>query len=429
MLTQPSLAGQACPGGQHRLVTDEGDEPPWCEHCLWNLDAIEPGRFDGRLRRRLLALDRRWGFRLAMALHRSLAGREAQRPRAGASTLWLTAISGVLLAAMLLLMAFGLWLIIWYPWPAKLLGTLIVLLAFALRPRLGRLRPVLADYDEVTRDEAPALFGLIDRVAAEAGTPRPHRVVFGAEWNAFATSVGLRRTRVLMLGLPLFHCLRPQERVALLGHEMGHFANGDLRTGLLTRPATQTFGTLAGLFYPDNFAHGRGNDGLGLGLMIYLAEMVIKPLLYLVSYSCFLLHLGINMIAAREGQRAEYYADLLAARVAGSRAATTEMDVYLSAAGMMTIVGARSRAGLDWREAVEGVRTTAEPRLIRRRQLSVRHEASVLASHPPTGMRREMLARTAFDPRVRLTDAEAGRIDAELASLVERYRRAIAHSW
>lgn len=124
--------------------------------------------------------------------------------------------------------------------------------------------------------------------ASHPAPGRRYQVLLGAEWNASAATVGLRRTRVLMIGLPLFLCLRPQERVALLGHEMGHFADGDLRTSLLTRPALETFGILADLFYPSHGARGRGDDGFGL--VIYLAELVLKPLLYLASCSFFVLH-------------------------------------------------------------------------------------------------------------------------------------------
>jgi heat shock protein HtpX len=416
MLMDPAIPAQLCPQCQNKLVTDEPDEPPWCERCQWNLEAFKPDEHAGRLRRRLERLDHRWGFGLSMSLHRSLAGGRATRPGVGKASLLLAAITGALLALMLLLMAFGFWLIIGYPWPAKILGGLIVLLALLLRPRLGRLKPILANFDEVTRDEAPALFGLIDRV--------------GAEWNAFATTVGLRRTRVLLLGLPYFHCRRPQERVAVLGHEMGHFANGDLRTGLLTRPALETFGILAELLYPDHGGRARDDDLLGIGFVIYLAESVLKPVMYLVSYLFFLAHLGTNMIGARQSQRAEHYADELAARVAGSEAAASDLDLDLSPTGMVTVLGARSRAGLSWREGVEQARADGLARLPRRRQLSLRREASVFASHPPTGLRRELIAQGPHhDARVVLTEAEAERIDAELAGLEKRYRRTIAHSW
>lgn len=286
-----------CPRCQNHLVTDEPNEPAWCMHCRWNLEAFQPERHSGWVRRRFKTLEHRWGYRLSLALHRSLEGeRAASRPGLSRATLLLGAITGALLALMLLLMAFGFDLIIWYPWPGKVLGTLIVLLALLLRPRLGRLKPLLEEHDEVTREEAPTLFGLIDRVADAAGTPRPHRVLFDAEWNAAAATVGLRRTRVLMLGLPYFQCRRPQERVAVLGHEMGHFANGDLRTGLLTRPALETFGILAVLFYPDRGGRSLGDDFFGIGLLVLLAEWVLKPLLYLVSYSLFGLHLAANMV-------------------------------------------------------------------------------------------------------------------------------------
>jgi len=426
-----TITTQLCPRCQNQLVTDVHQEPAWCMHCQWNLDAFTPDEYSGWLRKRLEALDHRWGYRLSVALHRSMeAGRTAARPGVSKATLLLAAITGALLALMLLVTAFGFYLILWYPWPAKILGTLIALVALLLRPRLGRLKPFLEAYDEVRRDEMPALFGLIDRVAAAAGTPRPDRVLLSAQWNASAATVGLRRTRVLVLGLPLFVCLRPQERVALLGHEMGHFANGDLRTSLLTRPALETFGSIADLVYPDHGARARGDDVFGFGLVIYLAEWVARPLMYLTSYSFFALHLAANMIGARQSQRAEYYADELAARVAGTAAATSQMDVVLFTTGMTTVIGARSRANLSWRDAIEQTRAEVAAKLPRRRQLSLRREASLFASHPPTGLRGALLAKGAqHGPAVVLTEAEMERIDTELEKLRVRYQRTIAQSW
>jgi hypothetical protein len=155
----------------------------------------------------------------------------------------------------------------------------------------------------------------------------------------------------------------------------------------------------------------------------------MKPVLYLVSYGFFGLHLATNMIGARQSQRAEYYADELAARVAGSAATTACLDLDL-ATGMTTVLGARSRAGADWREGVEQTRKEMEPSLPRRRQLSLRRESSVFASHPPTGLRGAIVAKgPQHGPQVVLSEAEAERMDAELAGFEKRYRRTIAHSW
>lgn len=115
--------------------------------------------------------------------------------------------------------------------------------------------------------------------------------------------------------------------------------------------------------------------------------------------------------------------------MAGSAATIACLDLDL-VVGMTTLLGARSRSNLDWLGGAELARTNLEPKLPRRRQLSLRREASVFASHPPTGLRGALIATAEYhSPRVVLTDAETERIDAELATLAKRYHRTIAYSW
>ncbi|MEU4592838.1 hypothetical protein [Micromonospora aurantiaca (nom. illeg.)] len=52
-------------------------------------------------------------------------------------------------------------------------------------------------------------------------------------------------------------------RVALLGHELGHFVNGDVRRGPVTQPALTMLGNAADLFRPRG-----GSDGGGLLVMV-----------------------------------------------------------------------------------------------------------------------------------------------------------------
>ncbi|TDC34725.1 hypothetical protein E1211_16980 [Micromonospora sp. 15K316] len=63
------------------------------------------------------------------------------------------------------------------------------------------------------------------------------------------------------------------------------------------------------------------------------------------------------------------------------------------------------------------------------RQLSVREQASLFASHPPHGLRHRMLTACAWqDSRLTVTEARNERIDTELARHYERVSRAIAWS-
>lgn len=78
---------------------------------------------------------------------------------------------------------------------------------------------------EVTRDEAPRLWALVDAMAAELDTAPPRRLLLTAEPNA---SIGDRRDeyggriRTLHLGMPLVVGLDNAELAAVLGHEFGH---------------------------------------------------------------------------------------------------------------------------------------------------------------------------------------------------------------
>ncbi|WP_117212954.1 M48 family metalloprotease [Allorhizocola rhizosphaerae] len=424
-IVAPTLT-DLCPRCHSRLVT-EGDATPWCGRCLWNLDWYQEEPGDGWLARRIGRLDHTAGYDLSIKLYESLRGKRIERPTVGAATLWLALVSGLLLAAIAGLAALGVWLIVAGAFLMKPVGVLLLLLAWLLRPRLGRLKPYLDEYDEVTRDRAPHLFALVDEAAAATGAPAPHVVLVGAAWDAFGVTVGLRRRRVLMLGLPLWASLRPQERVAVLAHEMGHFANGDLRIGLATSPALQTFGILADVLHQDR---PEAREDL---FIQFFAEWAARPFLLAASHTCRIVHMGLNAIGARQAQRAEYYADELAVRVGGSAAVLGALDALSTADGLTTVIGARSRSGQrgdGWREGVEKARANLRDRFPTIRQLTIRRDASLFASHPPAGLRHAVVGAGAHRaPAIVLSDARAAAIDAELSTYEERHRRVIAASW
>jgi hypothetical protein len=61
------------------------------------------------------------------------------------------------------------------------------------------------------------------------------------------------------------------------------------------------------------------------------------------------------------------------------------------------------------------------------RKLSRHTEVSLFASHPPTGLRAEMIERRPqHPPTVTLDEATTARIDAELGAFPERVRRVLA---
>lgn len=417
-----------CPQCQSTLAVESG-EAPWCARCEWNLGVYTPDPLAGRLTNAQERWAHRIGYELDRDLFAQLSGRPLTRPGSGVVSAALTTVSLLLTALLLGLAASGVWLMVAGHFLIKALGLIMVGFAVLCRPRLGRLRDVHSPYDEVTRDRQPRLFALLDRVAATVGSPLPDVVQLSHEWNASVAVVGLARRRVLTLGLPLWAALRPQERVALLAHELGHFVNNDNRRNLRTQTALTFFAHVAQLLDPRELFGRTEVEGL-VGLAVKVVELLVAPVFWLLSRLCWVLHLALNVLGARTSQQAEYYADDLAARAAGSTAALSLTDVASCSDIYTSIIASRARGGAvmqGWREAVESTRAAVAPRQARLRQLTLRREASPFASHPPAELRHRVIAAQPHrDPQVVLGEAEAAAIDAELAAFEERYRRVIA---
>jgi Zn-dependent protease with chaperone function len=84
---------------------------------------------------------------------------------------------------------------------------------------------------EVTRQEAPELFDLIDGLRASLRAPRFHKVLVTSDFNAAVCQVprlGIfaGTKNYLLIGLPLMKSLRVEQLRAVLAHEFGHLARG-----------------------------------------------------------------------------------------------------------------------------------------------------------------------------------------------------------
>ncbi|MFG3602122.1 M48 family metallopeptidase [Micromonospora chersina] len=396
---------------------------PWCAGCEWNLDGYDRARQEPELG--WSWIDRRT-YRLAARLTRqqyaTLVGRPLASTGWGVADALTVGVSLLLLVGVLALAVTGVWLLFAYPFPnfAVVVGLALIGLAAALRPRFGR---VPADVEVLTRAEAPELHALVEEVANRIGAPVPHVLGVNADVNAYAAAVGLRRRRLLCLGLPLWGALDGPARVALLGHELGHFVNGDVRRGPLTQPALTMLGSAADLFRPVPGTHGAG-------LVVLIGEWLGRMVSWTLSRVLFVGHLTLAATALRSSQRAEYLADEMSARAAGTTGATRLLDVMLRTESVALAVrqGARGGHGPEaWRAGTARSLAAAADRLPLLRQLSVREETSLFATHPPAGLRHRMLtARSWQDPAVVLTEARTERIDAELTRHYERAGRIVA---
>jgi heat shock protein HtpX len=390
---------------------------PWCPSCEWNLDLFEPDRRRPELGWKWAdRATHRVAWRLTAGQFTQLAGGPLRRRGSTAARVVTLTVGVLLLLFVALLAGSGVWLILYdFPQLTILPGVVLLVLAGALRPRFGSLDDEAHFLD---RAQAPELWSLVDRVAAHTGAPVPHLVGLDHSLGAYTTTVGLRRKRVLCLGASLWSALDQPERVALIGHELGHFVNGDLRRGPFEHVALTTLGRLALLTRPD----GEGRNGL--------LDMIITAVQWVLAHLIMGVQLLVVWIGQRDAQRTEYLADEIAARAAGSAAAVRLLDVLLLHDALDTVIRREARAqrsGAAWQEAAVVARANLASAVPVLRQLSKRDETSLFASHPPTGLRARMLeSRPQQAAGVVLTEQQAERIDHEIAGPVERVRRDLA---
>jgi hypothetical protein len=378
---------------------------PWCARCGWNLDAYEPSR-----RRRETGWKRidqatfRSAYRMSASVFAELHGIAVPRVRWSLAHLATAVIGLINLAVMLAIIGYGLLIMVRLPIPVGVpLGAIVIAMALAVRPRLGKLDKL---DDPITAEAAPTLHRLIGAAAAQVGSPLPHRVLASSSWNAQSATLGLRRRRVLTIGLPLWVSLDPQERVALLARQLGPYARPGVHSGVMTRMAFGTFATLRDATRPHPDSWQRGGT-------------IVKPIIALFHLVFTFAQLGVDRVTYRAVQLDVYGWDDVGTRVAGSAATAGLLDTLMVAEVVMPAVTRAAYAGTDpaaWHAAAMSSRASTTDRRPRLRQLSTRDGARMSAPFPATGLRAQLVAsRPPVDPGLVLSAVDSDRIDAELA--------------
>ncbi|MEO6086490.1 MAG: M48 family metallopeptidase [Umezawaea sp.] len=407
-----------CPECTHTLVRPDADLP-WCPACEWNLGAYDRAAPQVKGWGWIDRLAHRLAFRWDGVLFGRFSTERPTRPGWTRAHIALVALSVLLVLVFLGLLAGGILLVLhdFFSW-GGLIGVAMVVMAVVIRPRIGRAYPRKR---ALRREQAPTLFALVDRVAEAVGTTAPPVIGIVTDFNAATGTGGLRRTPFLLIGSPLLAILAPQQRVALLVHELGHQVNGDPARSLLVQPALSAFRSLVNatgglrtlrgvVFDDDRFA--------ALPLPIELAK-------WLVNRIVLAMYLVLRALGDRDGQRSEYLADAVAVDVAGSVAAAALLDrtVLMPQIAGLLVHHAETKSSRQWAAMAESMHESKLDDLPRLRQLTLRR-TDLWDSHPPEGLRARMVeAWPQQDPQVVLSDADSALIDAELAEWNARAHR------
>jgi len=139
---------------------------------------------------------------------------------------------------------------------------------------------------EVTAEQAPQLYNVVNEMAIAAGVPMPKvYIIDDPSPNAFATGRDPQHSSVAVT-TGLLKELNREELQGVLGHEMSHVRNYDIRFTLFVGVMVGSIALLAGFFLRYTFWFGggrRGNDregGGGLGVILLVVGLVMAALSY-----------------------------------------------------------------------------------------------------------------------------------------------------
>ncbi len=171
------------------------------------------------------------------------------------------------------------------------IGALAIAVAFGLLSALGSYyggdQLVLASShaQEIQQQQAPELFNVVQEMAIAANVPMPKvYIIDDPSPNAFATGRDPNHSSVAVT-TGLLQKMDREELQGVLGHEMSHVRNFDIRFTLIVGVLLGSIALLAQLFlrYTFWFGGGRGRNregggGGGLGVILLLVGIVLAIL-------------------------------------------------------------------------------------------------------------------------------------------------------
>ncbi len=137
----------------------------------------------------------------------------------------------------------------------------------------------------VSREEAPALHDMVERLCAMADLPKPKVAMMDTPVpNAFATGRSPKHAAVCVT-TGLWNRLEPKEIEGVLAHELSHVANRDV----LIMTVASFFAMLAALLtrfglYAGMWGGGGGNRDNNNGPPVWLIVLAVSIVVYAISF-------------------------------------------------------------------------------------------------------------------------------------------------
>lgn len=405
---------QVCPNCGAGIPVHKGFKT-WCE-CGWNLYSHRPNAPYTFIETIYEKVGKKIGN---LNLQRISEAEKLQ------STMTLSKFFAYLIAicvhsAMVLWAAAGIWLLV-KGWPNILmiiLGTFCLTIAWMVRPRYPKIPSGILE-----RKDFPALYEIFDLICEKLHTSKVSGIVITSEFNASFTEVGLRRKKIIYVGLPLLCVLNGPEKVSVFSHEVAHGVNGDINRGIFVLTAVNTLVTFYSIIKPTRIYDSR----YSVNGMTWLAGILMIPvnclLLAISKIIYFLIYLLIHLFW-QDSQRAEYLADYLAAQVSGTEAmlSTLEKLHYGEMFKLSVQKASLNKLSHDPFTLFEAeIQNMPERERERIKRVELLEGSRLDATHPPTVFRIESLKRHFAEfPGLQIMDSQFTQLDQELAVFREK---------
>lgn len=228
----------------------------------------------------------------------------------------------------------------------------------------------------VSEEDAPDLHAMVARLASRVGIPKPTIAVIRNDIpNAFATGRNPSKA-VVAVTEGIVHRLTPVELEAVLGHELAHVVNRDMRVLAISNFFVTAVGFISGLllyslFFQGMFG-GRGssrNEGISIGLALLAAYV-----------ATLVLHFLMQLLVLALTRYREYGADDTGAQISGNPTA---------------LASALAKISQHVNIAKEGERSKLQPASALLFIPSMRGVAGLFSTHPPVEERIRRLQKKA----------------------------------
>jgi Zn-dependent protease with chaperone function len=173
---------------------------------------------------------------------------------------------------------------------------------------------------QITREEQPKLFKMLDEIVAGVGTDLPKKVFLSAEVNASVFydsnfwSMFFPVRKNLMIGMGLVNTITDTELKAILSHEFGHFSQKSMKVGSYVYNVNLVLYNM--LYDNEGFEKLMGNLAASSGIFsifTYLAGTVLRGIQWLLQK----LYTVVNLTYMGLSREMEFHADQIAAGVTG----------------------------------------------------------------------------------------------------------------